>query len=152
MNVWMFFKCRIRCNCQWNLNYYSSEIYSKIRRLLRHQPEPIRKAKPTEIVSSDKIEGNGGKNETASNDTYFRRTERTKKESHRRIFPFKLRMTFYRFFCLYGHDFSIRSEKVNHFTIFGNVKLNIFSSGVPYADKSNIRRWKSTGRNDKRDT
>jgi hypothetical protein len=54
------FKCRIRCNCQRNLNYYSSELYSKIRRLLRHKPEAIRKAKPTEIVSSDKIEGNGG--------------------------------------------------------------------------------------------
>ncbi|MGB8035444.1 MAG: hypothetical protein WCF03_16650 [Nitrososphaeraceae archaeon] len=43
-------------------------------------------------------------------------------------------------------------EYVYHFTIFGNVKLDKFSSGVPYADKSNIRRWKSTGRNDKRDT
>jgi len=42
------------------MNYYSSEIYSKICRLLRPKPEPIRKAKPTEMVSSDKIEGNGG--------------------------------------------------------------------------------------------
>jgi site-specific DNA-methyltransferase (adenine-specific) len=37
-------------------------------------------------------------------------------------------------------------------TIFENVKLDKFSSGVPYADKSSIRRWKSTGRNDKMDT
>jgi len=42
------------------LNYYNSELYSKIRRLLRPKPEPIKKAKPTEIVSSDKIEGKGG--------------------------------------------------------------------------------------------
>jgi len=54
------FKCRIGCNCQWNCNYHSSEIYSKIRRLLKPKPEAIKKAKPTEIVSSDKIEGKGG--------------------------------------------------------------------------------------------
>jgi hypothetical protein len=38
----------------------SSELYSKIRRLLRPTPEAIRKAKLREIASSDKIEGNGG--------------------------------------------------------------------------------------------
>jgi site-specific DNA-methyltransferase (adenine-specific) len=43
-------------------------------------------------------------------------------------------------------------EYVYHSTISGNVKLDKLSIGVPYADKSNIRRWKSTGRNDKRDT
>ena len=41
-------------------------------------------------------------------------------------------------------------EFVFHLTLSGSVKLDRRSAGVPYADKSNIRRWKHTEGNDKR--
>jgi len=42
-------------------------------------------------------------------------------------------------------------EFIFHFTKRGNVKLNKIAVGVPYQDKSNIKRWKSTNGFDKRD-
>jgi site-specific DNA-methyltransferase (adenine-specific) len=42
-------------------------------------------------------------------------------------------------------------EFIFHFTKTGNVKLNKLSIGVPYQDKSNIKRWKSTNGGDLRD-
>lgn len=42
-------------------------------------------------------------------------------------------------------------EFIFHFTKHGNVKLNKIAVGVPYQDKSNIKRWKSTNGFDKRD-
>jgi site-specific DNA-methyltransferase (adenine-specific) len=42
-------------------------------------------------------------------------------------------------------------EYIFHFTKSGNVKLDKLSIGVPYQDKSNIKRWKSTNGGDLRD-
>lgn len=42
-------------------------------------------------------------------------------------------------------------EFIFHFTKNGDVKLDKIAIGVPYQDKSNIRRWKSTNGIDKRD-
>lgn len=42
-------------------------------------------------------------------------------------------------------------EFIFHFTKSGDVKLDKLSIGVPYQDKSNIRRWKSTNGVDRRD-
>lgn len=42
-------------------------------------------------------------------------------------------------------------EYIFHFTNNGNVKLNKKAIGVPYQDKSNIKRWKDTEGNDLRD-
>lgn len=41
-------------------------------------------------------------------------------------------------------------EYVFHLTLSGSVTLDRRSAGVPYADKSNIRRWKHTEGNDRR--
>ncbi len=41
-------------------------------------------------------------------------------------------------------------EYVFHLTLTGSVTLDRRSAGVPYADKSNIRRWKHTEGNDRR--
>jgi site-specific DNA-methyltransferase (adenine-specific) len=57
-----------------------------------------------------------------------------------------------------GHFKPIASERflndcqefIFHFTINGDVKLNKLAIGVPYQDKTNIRRWKSA-KEDKRD-
>lgn len=53
-----------------------------------------------------------------------------------------------------GHYKPVRGERfindchefIFHFTQHGNVKLNRLGVGVPYQDKSNINRWKRTGR------
>ena len=58
----------------------------------------------------------------------------------------------------YGHFKPINSERylndcqeyVFHFTLNGNTRLDRLAVGVPYADKSNIRRWSHTGGRDKR--
>ena len=58
----------------------------------------------------------------------------------------------------YGHFKPINSprflndchEYVFHFTVEGNARLDRLAIGVPYADKSNIRRWSHTGGKDKR--
>lgn len=42
-------------------------------------------------------------------------------------------------------------EYIFHFTKEGNTKLDKLSVGVPYQDKSNIKRWKSADSQDKRD-
>lgn len=42
-------------------------------------------------------------------------------------------------------------EFIYHFTKKGDVKLDKISIGVPYQDKSNIKRWKSTNGGDLRD-
>lgn len=42
-------------------------------------------------------------------------------------------------------------EYIFHFTKEGNTKLDKLSVGVPYQDKSNIKRWKSADSEDKRD-
>lgn len=42
-------------------------------------------------------------------------------------------------------------EFIFHFTKTGDVKLNKIAIGVPYQDKSNIKRWKCTNGSDKRD-
>lgn len=42
-------------------------------------------------------------------------------------------------------------EFIFHFTKDGNVKLDKLATGTPYQDKSNIKRWKSTNNEDKRD-
>jgi site-specific DNA-methyltransferase (adenine-specific) len=43
-------------------------------------------------------------------------------------------------------------EFIFHFTKEGEVKLDKLAIGVPYQDKSNIKRWKSTNNKDKRDS
>lgn len=42
-------------------------------------------------------------------------------------------------------------EFIFHFTKNGDVKLDKIAIGVPYQDKSNIKRWKSTNGTDRRD-
>jgi len=42
-------------------------------------------------------------------------------------------------------------EYIWHFTKTGNVELNKVDIGVPYQDKTNIKRWKGAGGSDKRD-
>jgi site-specific DNA-methyltransferase (adenine-specific) len=58
----------------------------------------------------------------------------------------------------YGHFKPINSmrflndchEYVFHFTPYGNTPLDRLAIGVPYADKTNIKRWAHTGGQDKR--
>ena len=58
-----------------------------------------------------------------------------------------------------GHYKPVNSQRFHHdchefifqFTKEGHVKLDKLAIGVPYQDKSNIKRWKSTNGSDKRD-
>jgi site-specific DNA-methyltransferase (adenine-specific) len=58
-----------------------------------------------------------------------------------------------------GHHKPIRSDRylpnnfefIYHFTKTSPINVDKLAIGVPYQDKSNIRRWKSANNNDKRD-